>query len=115
MGKMQRKPFPALREVRSKRRLQLVHSDVCGPVPTESIGGTRTLSFLLMTTWVHSDVSGPMPTESIDGNKYFVTFVDDYTICCAVYFLKSKIEVQDKFKQFERLVVDDSCQNIALL
>ena len=33
-GKMQRKPFPALREIRSKRRLQLVHSDVCGPMPT---------------------------------------------------------------------------------
>ena len=61
-GKMQRKHFPSLREVRSKRRLQLVHSDVCGPIPTVSIGG----------------------------NKYFVTFVDDYSRYCAVYFLKNK-------------------------
>ena len=27
---------------------------------------------------VYSDVCGPMPTESIGGNRYFVTFIDDY-------------------------------------
>ena len=64
---------------------------------------------------VHSDVCGPMPTESIGGNKCFVTFVDDYSRCCAVYFLKSKAEVLDKFKQFERRVTIDSCQNISSL
>ena len=56
-----------------------------------------------------------MPTESIGGNKYFVTFVDDYSRCCAVYFLKSKAEVSEKFKQFERRVANDSSQNIASL
>ena len=84
---MQRKPLPALREVRSKRRLQLVHTDVCGLIPTKSIGG----------------------------NKYFITFVADYSRCCAVYCLKNKAEVLNKFKQFERRVAIDSCQNIASL
>lgn len=40
-GKMSRKPFNSLGEIRSTRRLQCVHSDVCGPMPTESIGGRR--------------------------------------------------------------------------
>ena len=48
-----------------------------------------------------------MPTESIGGNRYFVTFVDDYLRCCAGYFLKRGAEVQDRFKLFERYVVND--------
>ena len=54
-GKMHRKPVPSVGEIRSTRKLQMVHSDVCGPMHTESIGGA----------------------------KYFVTFTDDYTRCCA--------------------------------
>ena len=70
--KMCRKPFPAVGEIQSTRRLQLVHSDLCGPMHTPSIGGA----------------------------KYFVTFIDDYTRCCAVYFMKHKLEVFDKFIEF---------------
>ena len=46
------------RGIRSTRKLQLVHSNVYGPVQTESIGGQR----------------------------YFVMFIDDASQCCAVYF-----------------------------
>ena len=81
MGKMQRKAFRALRGIRSTRRQQLVHSDVCGL----------------------------MPTESISGNRYFVTFVDDYSRFCAVYFLKRGAEVPEMFKLFEGHVANDSC------
>ena len=42
-----------------------------------------------------------MQTQSIGGAKYFVTFIDDYTQCCAVYFMKHKSEVFDKFKEFD--------------
>ncbi len=37
-GKMQRKP---LTHKQSKRKLELIHSDVCGPFQAESIGGSR--------------------------------------------------------------------------
>ena len=37
-GKMNRKPF---RAIHSTRKLQLVHSDVCGPMQTESFGGHK--------------------------------------------------------------------------
>ena len=77
-GKMCRKPFPAMGEIRSTRRLQLVHSSVCGPMHTPSIGRA----------------------------KYFVTFIDDYTRYCAVHFMKHNSEVLEKFIEFEASVTN---------
>ena len=45
-----------------------------------------------------------MQTELLGGRKYFVTFIDDYSRCCDVYFLKNKSEVFEKFKKFEASV-----------
>ena len=42
---------------------------------------------------VHSDFCGPLSSASFSGFKYFLTFIDDYSICTWVYFLKLKIEV----------------------
>ena len=64
---------------------------------------------------MHSDVCGPMPTDSIGGNKYFVTFIDDYSRCCTVYFLKSKSEVPEKFKEFEARVFNYCSQRVSTL
>ena len=86
-GKMHRKPFKPVGEIRSTRRLQLVHSDVCGPMQTESIGG----------------------------RKYFVTFIDDYSRCCAVYFMRNKSEVLEKFKEFEAVTTNQQSQRIGTL
>ena len=40
-GKMHWKPYKPVGEIRSKRKLQCVQSDVCGPMPTESIGRNK--------------------------------------------------------------------------
>ena len=40
---------------------------------------------------------------SIGGAKYFVTFIEDYTRCCSVFFLRHKSKVFNKFKEFEAL------------
>ena len=76
-------PFKSVGEIHPVRKLQCVHSDVCGPMPIVSIGGRR----------------------------YFVTFIDDYTRCCKVYFMKNKSEVFDKFKEFE-LCTTNECGNL---
>ena len=86
-GKMHRKPFKPVGEIRSTRRLQLVHSDVCGPMQTASMGG----------------------------KKYFVTFIDDYSRCCSVYFLRHKSEVMEKFKEFEAGAMNASDRRIGTL
>ena len=85
-GKTHRQPFKSVGENSSRRKLQLIHSDVCGPM-----------------------------TESIGGSRYFVTFIDDYSRCCAVYFMKSKSEVFERFKEFEAIVVNQSGQKIGTL
>ena len=47
---------------------------------------------------VHSDVCGPMRTESRGKKKYFVTFIDDHSHCCEIYFLANKDDVFSAFK-----------------
>lgn len=74
-------------EIQLTRKLQLVHSDICGPMQTQLIGGA----------------------------KYFVTFIDDYTRCCAVYFMKYKSEVLDKFKEVEVTSTNDAGRAIGTL
>ena len=39
--------------------------------------------------------------DLIGGKRYFVTFIDDYTRYCEVYFMKNKSEVFNKFKELE--------------
>ena len=47
---------------------------------------------------IHTDVCGPMQPKSICGNKYSVTFIDDKSRFTAIYFMQRKDEVFDKFK-----------------
>lgn len=50
---------------------------------------------------VHSDLCGPMETQSLGGGKYFLTFLDDYSKKVFVYILNNKTEVLSKFKEFK--------------
>ncbi|KAJ4724838.1 Retrovirus-related Pol polyprotein from transposon TNT 1-94 [Melia azedarach] len=53
---------------------------------------------------VHSDVCGPMKTKTLGSAFYFVTFIDDHSRKLWVYTLKTKDQVLDVFKQFQALV-----------
>lgn len=86
-GKMQRKPFKSLTYQQSRRKLELIHSDICGPFQVESIGGSR----------------------------YFVTFVDDYAKYISVHFIKNKSEAFEKFKLFEAMVSKECDDSIVKL
>jgi hypothetical protein len=41
---------------------------------------------------VHSDLCGPLSSPSFSGCKYFLTFIDDFSRRTWVYFLKLKSE-----------------------
>eukprot|EP00253_Pinus_taeda_P036572 PITA_36572 len=69
LGKQHRESFPSGKCIRAKAPLEIVHSDVCGP----------------------------MQTPSLAGSQYFLTFIDDFTRKFWVYFLKNKSEVFEKF------------------
>ena len=49
---------------------------------------------------IHSDLAGPMQTQSIQGSKYIATFIDNYSRHGVVYFLKSKDQCAAAFKKF---------------
>ena len=41
---------------------------------------------------IHFDLCSPMPIPFTNGNKYLMTFVGDYSRMCWVYLLKTKYE-----------------------
>ena len=84
LGKMHRLPFPKQTQHRSKNILEMIHTDLCGPMQVDSMGGSR----------------------------YILTFTDDFSRYSVVYFLKQKSEVFSKFVEFVKLVENNSgnCQ-----
>jgi hypothetical protein len=64
---------------------------------------------------VHSDVCSPIPSRSLSGYAYYVSFIDDHSRKTWVYFLKSKDEVLGKFKEFKALVENLSERKIKIL
>ena len=48
-----------------------------------------------------------MQTKSLGKSSYFITFIDDYSRKCWVYFLKTKDEAFDTFKRFKALVENE--------
>ncbi|CAB0033335.1 unnamed protein product [Trichogramma brassicae] len=61
---------------------------------------------------VHTDVCGPMRTTSKGGARWFVTFIDEHTRFCAVYFMKDKAQVTDRFIEFKNLVENQTGHTI---
>lgn len=49
---------------------------------------------------IHTDVCGPITPETWDRNRYFVTFLDDYTNYVTVYLMEGKGEVYEKLKEY---------------
>lgn len=73
VAKAKRISFESLNSVRSKRPLELVHMDVCGP----------------------------MPEVSVEGYKYFLTVTDDFSRKVTVFPIRNKSDVFDCFKKFQ--------------
>ena len=63
----------------------------------------------------HSDVCGPIPTESVSGARYYVLFKDDYSGFKYVYFQKHKADVTDKFIELEKLVNNQFGRSMKIL
>ena len=70
-GKMIKQPFNA-KGRRAQELLELVHTDVCGPMSAQAKGGY----------------------------EYFITFTDDYSRYGYVYLMRRKSEAFEKFKEF---------------
>ena len=64
---------------------------------------------------VHSDVCGPITPSFIGGNRFYVTFVDDFSRKTWVYLLKHKSEVFGYFKTWKWKVEKQSGKKIKCL
>ena len=64
---------------------------------------------------VHSDLCGPLPSTSFSSFKYFLTFIDDYSRPTWVYFLKLKTKVFNMFLAYKALVEKQSGHQIIKL
>jgi len=76
LGKHPRNAFSSSTSSRSKELLNVVYSDVCGPLEVPSLGG----------------------------NKYFISFVDEFSRKIWLYLIKAKSEAFDMFQKFKILV-----------
>jgi transposase InsO family protein len=64
---------------------------------------------------IHSDVFGPVPIPSVGKFVYYVSFIDDSSRYTSIYFLRNKSEVFDKFKEFKALVENQTEKKIKVL
>ena len=76
LGKMHRLPFPKQSSSRASVAHATIHTDLCGPMQEDSMGGSR----------------------------YLLTFIDDYSRYSFVYFLKTKCEVLSKFQELVQYI-----------
>jgi len=83
VGKISRSPFPQV-AVPTNGVLDCIVSDICGPMPVTSLGGAR----------------------------YFATFIDVHSKYSAVYFLKTKDEVESKVIEHLELLSNKFRKNV---
>ena len=86
MGKMTKTPFSGTME-RATDLLEIIHTDVCGPMNIEAHGGYR----------------------------YFLTFTDDLSRYGYIYLMKHKSETFEKFKEFQSEVENHHNKKIKFL
>ena len=65
--------------------------------PFKAKGNRATIQLKL----VHTDVCGPMSVQALGGYEYFITFTDDYSRYGYVYLMRHKSEAFDKFREYK--------------
>ena len=61
---------------------------------------------------VHSDICGPMNVKARHGTSYFHTFIDDYSHFNYVYLISHHFEALDCFKRFVAEVENQKERNL---
>ena len=57
---------------------------------------------------IHTDICGPMSVEARGGYNYFLTFTDDLSRYGYIYLMKHKSEIVERFKEFQSEVEKSS-------
>ena len=65
---------------------------------TRKEGSTRSKQPLEI---IHTDICGPFPTQTLEGNKYFITYIDDFSRFCFIYLISEKSKALETFKIYK--------------
>ncbi|KAG7561531.1 Zinc finger CCHC-type superfamily [Arabidopsis thaliana x Arabidopsis arenosa] len=86
-GKQHRETFPKQANWRATEKLQLIHTDLCGPIQPNTVGEKR----------------------------YILSFIDDFSRKTWIYLLSLKSEAFSSFKSFELMVENEARMKIGCL
>jgi hypothetical protein len=64
---------------------------------------------------IHSDMFGPVTVPSLGESLYYVSFIDDFSRKTWIYFLRKESKVFEKFKEFKSLVENQTNKKIKVL
>ncbi|GAA0173161.1 transmembrane signal receptor [Lithospermum erythrorhizon] len=56
---------------------------------------------------IHSDLCGPITPTSNSGKRYFLSFIDDYSRKCWIYLLSNKSDALEHFKYFKNMAENE--------
>src|SRR5437588_218794 len=97
--------MPCLQANNSENRYSACLLEMMTRIPFKAANQASTAPLEL----VHSDLCGPIQQKSISGCRYFMLFVDDFTKFTMVYFLKSKNEAATHFENYKAAVEKLHC------
>ena len=83
---------------------------VVGKHPERNYEKGKEMRSVQVLDLVHSEVIGPLPTPSYGGSRYVLTFINDFSRFYWVYFLKLKSEVFETLKVW-KFLVENACGN----
>lgn len=86
-GKMSRKSFPNMKTNETSSIGERIHSDICGPMSQESLGGAR----------------------------FLATFKDEFSGRTSIYFMKQKSEVTYHFESFRTMLENQTGNKVKIL
>ena len=64
---------------------------------------------------IHTDICGPFTTQCLNGQRYFITFINDFTRYMYLYLLNDKSEALDAFKVYKAEVEKQSGLSIKIV
>lgn len=79
------------------------------PFPKESNRKSEILQI------IHTDVWGPIQTTSMGGAKYYIEVIDNYSKWCEITFLKSKAEAFNATKEYINFVEKQTVKSVKII
>ena len=105
--------YRSIRNLHNSGVIKVTGSDPTAPCRACAIGKMSRLAFssarpTVRTTHVgeviHSDVCGPFSNPGLHGQKYYVTFIDEFSRHISVFIIAQKSDVFDRFKDYFHLL-----------